>query len=38
MKGRVFHRGVCILDRAAKDEKEEFSAEIKDALSVSKKI
>lgn len=32
MKGRVFHRGVCILDRAAKDEKEEFSAEIKDAL------
>lgn len=32
MKGRVFHRGVCILNRAAKDEKEEFSAEIKDAL------
>ena len=27
MKGRVFHRGVCILDRAAKDENE-----IKDAL------
>ena len=32
MKGRVFHRGICILDKVPRDEKEEFPAEIKETL------
>ena len=34
MKGRVFHRGICILDKVPRDEKEEFPAEIKETLSL----
>ncbi len=32
MKGRVFHRGICILDKVPRDVKEEFPAEIKETL------
>ena len=32
MKGRVFHKGICILDQVPKDEKAEFPVEIKEVM------
>lgn len=32
MKGRIFHKGICILDQVPKDEKAEFPVEIKEVM------